>query len=300
MTSCKILSDELVALIDLHHQLDELLRSLTESASSEKLAQAQTLKKQIKDISDSFDQTINFEKETIYRELIGLEHYFGPDAIQATFGFFPKEVPPIPYTREQLIQAKKDGYRLILRVDTDNNGNALTMAHLCTIATGNKKLLYKTDWYQTEPFYTDQSVKLGWKLVGGSFLDYSTDRTFDEQRIFIRRDLINSKTITKAESDTYSDDYIDQIYRRTPVEIIYDEAMLLKITGKKGCLENKYVQSSVFLSEDDESVYTSVGVGLPDSVNSGIRGGGYGDGLFYLCTFDPYSSFNGPGVISLR
>lgn len=50
------------------------------------------------------------------RELLGTESVFGPEEVQAVFGFELQAVPSIPYSEQLLAEAKKNGEQLVLRI----------------------------------------------------------------------------------------------------------------------------------------------------------------------------------------
>ena len=83
--------------------------------------------------------------------------YFGPDEVMAVHGKLhglklPKICPPIPWSEEELCQARAAGTHLILVAPN------LTMKQMVearnNLGTDGGKLLSKIDWYASEPFYT--------------------------------------------------------------------------------------------------------------------------------------------------
>lgn len=70
------------------------------------------------------------------QEIMG-DQFLGPAAVERTFGFElkPEDIPEIPYTKEQLEQAKKLGERLVLRIHQDNKGKPLTFKRIEEILT---------------------------------------------------------------------------------------------------------------------------------------------------------------------
>ncbi|MEI6627041.1 MAG: MoxR family ATPase [bacterium] len=108
------------------------------------------------------------------------DNFYGREEIKNTFGIelARYEVPAIPYTPEQLEQAKELGESLILRINQDAEGNAMTMKRINQImapkmakySDSGKLLCNPDDWYKNEAFYKKQSLKTEWKLVGGSFV----------------------------------------------------------------------------------------------------------------------------------
>ena len=52
------------------------------------------------------------------REILGEDNFIGPEDIHNTFGFTPETIPPIPFSRKEIVRAKELGQQLILYVDT--------------------------------------------------------------------------------------------------------------------------------------------------------------------------------------
>lgn len=122
------------------------------------------------------------------------ENFLGPEAIQATFGFVPDVVPPIPWTETELEEAKTRNEILILQTDKDQNGNPISMKWMNEKVGGktgdNKKLLYSNDdsgalkpdaWYKAEAFYLNEPVTAGWKLVSKETIADTTAKNYLEQ-----------------------------------------------------------------------------------------------------------------------
>ncbi len=111
------------------------------------------------------------------REIMG-DNFYGPEEVASTFGFelSKEEIPKIPYSKEDLEKAVKLGESLILRISHDAEGNPMTMQRINQImdpklVEGKEgRLLYDTDWYKNESFYTKDSLTMEWRLVGGSFV----------------------------------------------------------------------------------------------------------------------------------
>ncbi|MFA5431865.1 MAG: hypothetical protein WC319_03220 [Candidatus Paceibacterota bacterium] len=95
-------------------------------------------------------------------EIMG-DRFFGPERIKTYMNIDVKDVPEIPYSPETLKQAVVSGANLILRIDSDNNGNTLTMEEL------QKKLRFKGGsnslGFLQEKFYKNDHPNAEWKIV---------------------------------------------------------------------------------------------------------------------------------------
>jgi len=189
------------------------------------------------------------------REIFGKD-FLGPEAIKATYGveLTPdelQEVENIPFTREELEQAKQLDMMLVLRIPRLGEGKTerpLTIdsvrelfAKGDTLGDPNKKkqkIFYgKKDasWYDKEKFAIQDTPKLGWGLVTKSVLPESLSQNWDEQEKILKKWAKDNKIDPKT------------VRRRTPVEVTYD-ALIYYGANKESLLEDKYdwtgVQSS--------------------------------------------------------
>ena len=159
------------------------------------------------------------------RELMGA-NFYGQEEIKNTLGIdFPKtEIPPIPFSPDQLTQAKALGERLILRVSHDTAGQPLTLKRINEImtprlaASEEGKLLYNTDWYQNENFYKTTALKTEWQLVGGSFIPDSTNKNYIHQTRILRNHLKSLKSLTETEEQQSSDQKLQELSEQMGVD----------------------------------------------------------------------------------
>lgn len=195
-------------------------------------------------------------------------NYFGPEAVGKLLGISVRSerFPLIPFSKEELEQAKRLGQMLVLRADKAPDGTPLTMQRLQTLlqkkfdAEKKGKVLYNTDWYKDETFFTGEAPERGWALVGGQVLPDSTSKNYLEQTRVLADYLVNEAfkgipfpaIYSKAVSEFYrqidtieglmSSDWqeaakqlsalqINQLTRQTPAEALYD--MLLQTQNKK-------------------------------------------------------------------
>ena len=141
----------------------------------------------IMDLSDLLNQRliVKCPKDAEKAKEIMKGDYFGPEAVKTAFGIeIPdSEIPPLPYTLEQLEQAKELGEILILRVSHDNSGRPMTMEQINEIMQPRMKSKIfcdyrpgEGDWFKSEDFYKKDFIKTEWKLVSRSFLPDVTSK----------------------------------------------------------------------------------------------------------------------------
>ena len=190
------------------------------------------------------------------KEIFGKD-FLGPEAIQTTFGveLTPdelQEIESIPFTREELEQAKQLGMILVLRVPRLGEGKTerpLTIESARELfAKGDslgdpkkkkQKVFYGKkgeSWYDGEKFATQDTPNLGWSLVMKSVLPDSLGKNWDQQE----------EVLKKWAKDNNIDHSL--VKRRTPVEIAYD-TLIYYGENKESLLENRYDWSSVQSSD---------------------------------------------------
>lgn len=210
--------------------------------------------------------------------------FLGPQAIEKAFGIkvASSELPSIPFTEEELLKAKDLGQFLILRIGKFSNGDFLSMQNMANRlraqfqAAGKGKILYNTDWYKDETFYTTEVPKTRWALVSKTVIPGSSGKNYLEQtqalsdllmsgRIFggqsyprEYKDALEEFGTKKAElagqmadQDYYNQHWkeiaeelselsINKLLRQTPVEVVYDLLLRFQNTNDERLLENLY------------------------------------------------------------
>ena len=92
------------------------------------------------------------------------------------------EIPPIPYTEEELKKAKDFGASLILRIGEDGSGTPMTIEHMAELTApwieekGLDRLFEPSGYIEGDEVYTSDTPKLEWKLVGDSFPTHSEEQ----------------------------------------------------------------------------------------------------------------------------
>jgi hypothetical protein len=94
------------------------------------------------------------------------DRFYGPKRVEEAFDIKVERVPDIPYNLETLKEAAELGASLILRVDSDQHGNPLTiksmkMRHKIRNNIEGGEIID----VEQEPFFTKDHPKLEWKIV---------------------------------------------------------------------------------------------------------------------------------------
>ncbi len=300
-------------------KLEEIIRTIEwkdESTSKRKAFEEEEEEKTNvgkKNAKNSTNPEVHDVELDSVREKIGKENFFGPEEIEAAFGFSlsKSEIPLCPYTFIELQEAKERNEMLILRVETDDDGKDLSMEHINELAKGrvSGKLLYDIDWYKDESFFKKEKPRVGWALVSKECIDSSLDKDYIEQTRALRDSLEKIGALSDEELEECSDEKLDEIkkfmnkdydknwkkaaeqlaelainknHRRTPVEALYDFILRFKSTEERS-LENTYDWTNTRTSDG-----SLVFVGNADSKGAYVYGGGPRSSLVYL------------GVVSVR
>ena len=219
------------------------------TSTQKKVEQALDTAKREGLIPDKKEGSVEFEE---VKEIFGKD-FLGPEAIKTTYGIelTPdelQEIENIPFTREELEQAKQLGMMLVLRVPSIGEGKEakpLTIDQIREKFSGGdtlgdpkekkKKMFYRSKgdgWFDKEKFALEGTPKLGWGLVMKSVLPDSLSKNWDQQEEVLKN-WAKQNNIDPA-----------LVKRRTPVEIVYD-TFLYYGENKETLLEDKWDWSGV-------------------------------------------------------
>ena len=214
------------------------------------------------------------------KEIFGKKDVLSIEEIEKTFGIKVRaeDVPNIPFSKEELKRAKELNQFLILRVDKAKDGTEITMKKMYEMLSeefkkeGHGKILYDTDWYEKEEFFTKDKPKLSWSLVSKEIIPDSNSKNYLEQteRIidYVKDSVFKGKTMPKEYQDALkefaekkselqrlmNDDWqkatqlladlaITKLTRQSPAEFIYDVLAYFK-NNKERLMENIYTWTS--------------------------------------------------------
>lgn len=210
------------------------------------------------------------------KEILG-EDALGPEAVEATFGFSPEDIPQIPFSMEELERAKELNQFLELRVDKTADGKPLDMNKMHELLqpefTRNNqgKILNSygqaDSWYKNEDFLKDVP-RASWVLVSKDVIPNSLSKNFLQQTEvianYLKTDIFKDQEMPEAYKEAIeefeakkagiqailtsnwqeaakqlSELKLNQLTRQLPVETMYDFLMYFK-NNKKRLLESKY------------------------------------------------------------
>ena len=206
--------------------------------------------------------------------------FFGPQQVEKAFdvSLAAREVPRIPFSREDLERAKELGQMLVLRVSKASDGTALSMVKLNGLtkeklkkARKGKALADEAGWKKDEQFYTTEAPETRWALVSKELIPDSTSKNYlDQTELLVSylKDKVfrGMAGLPRAYTDAIaeyeaakgaigasigadpgwqdaakrlSELKINQLSRQTPVEAFYDILVRLLNTGERS-LEATY------------------------------------------------------------
>jgi len=218
------------------------------------------------------------------QEIMGAD-FLGAEAVEKTFGFMPEVVPALPFSENDLERAKELNQFLVLRLDQTTDGKPLTMKEINKMLEkqikkeGKGKILFDTDWYKNENFFTKDTPKLSWALVSKAEIPSSTSKNYLQQTEQVTKYLADAvfkdidldkvpqeyveamaefeaqkadiKDLMSIDPTTglaknwqeaarrLSELKINQLTRQSPVEVLYDFLMYLQNNNSR-LMESKY------------------------------------------------------------
>lgn len=120
--------------------------------------------------------------------------FFGPADIEKVFGVRLDAVPEIPFSKEELVIAKKLNQQLIYQHDVMDVKNpvsgkiernvSVTLKNLkkfFTKAHDGKEVFHDLDWYENESFWKQEKPRAGWRLTSKDLLPNSTSKSYLKQ-----------------------------------------------------------------------------------------------------------------------
>ncbi len=153
------------------------------SKPAESLPKQAKLSKPAEDLS-----TANIK---IAQEIMGSENFLGPKEVFNTFGVKLKksEIPPIPFSKEELKTAARLNQKLILRISTAKDGSPLTMQKMNEeleekFETVDKGAILYDNERKDEEFFTTETPtksKAQWALVSTKIIPNSFRENYLEQ-----------------------------------------------------------------------------------------------------------------------
>jgi len=253
------------------------------------------------------------------RAIMG-DEFFGPDEVKTALGYDLDKslIPEVPFSTQELIDAKADGQFLILYATETADGKPITMKRLNAdleakfARDGKGKVLYDTTgWYKNEQFFTTFAPRQAWRLVTKEVIPSSTSHNYLEQTDDIARHLSNSvyagRTLPADYQEAFAEFYaqraeieglmtsdwkeaarrlaileMNSMFRQTPVEALYAGLVYFQNRDQR-LLETTYAWTNTQMSDG-----SLVDVGRADAKGVGVDG------------WDPDRSNGGVGVVLSR
>ena len=191
----------------------------------------------------------------------GKEFFLGPEDIEQTFGFKveAKDIPLIPFSREEIELHQKLGDMLVLNLDKTSDGTPLTIEEMTERAmqgigsniiekdvSGNpaKYLLYndqfdeqgklKTSaWFSDEDEIKKQTPKLGWQFVSPNIIPDSTSKNY----------LAQTELLIKSAKEKLFNNNFPLEYQEAEEEYLREKSKIAEFIKN-----NNYVEAARILS----------------------------------------------------
>lgn len=237
-----------------NEQLSTLRESLRQAIDEGDLQRAGELKEEILPQLEALKEKLGMPFERA-KEIMG-EDYLGPEAVEETFGIKLKEknIPGVPFTKEELEMSKKNGQFLILRVNEYKKHKEPMNIRNMRYRSSIKGLEIIT------AVQSDSIPRAGWALVKDkasfAFRDYLRETEdlaqyisfkmdeglvkFPEKYVEALHELENQKPyletmmrMTKPDAQALADLQINRLGRQSISEAVYDTCVYYK---KKGTL----------------------------------------------------------------
>ena len=229
--------------------------------------------------------------------------FFGIEEVKKAFGIELREadIPALP-SKEELERHAKLGHTLRLRVNKAPDGKPLTMQKMNellsdTFEKDGDKVLYDTDWYENEDFFTKETPDLCWAFTSDTLLPDSTEKNYLEQTQLLADYVTNTlfagkplppaylvavdefkklkKNLEKLMDSNWEEAAkqlsvlkLNRLMRHTPAEALYDFFQTYRNKGER-ILEDNYTWTPVLSSDG-----YLVGLGGCDSGGACVGGDG--------------------------
>jgi MoxR-like ATPase len=162
--------------------------SLDKAAQSGDFSHVGAIKDDIEERLKNLESSLHTKEGVSFKEAADImgPNFFGPDKIKKALTLeFPGKIPEIPFSKE-ILEKLKDTHQLILyggeRLLTHDSPPCRDLYNILDQKKKDgTKLLYDTDWYNNEQFFTKDSSELRWKIVSKDLIPNSTSKNYLEQ-----------------------------------------------------------------------------------------------------------------------
>ncbi|MDO8507941.1 MAG: hypothetical protein Q7S53_05265 [bacterium] len=250
---------------ELSDELSVLKESFVLALDEGDMQKAAGLKEEIEPYLSLMQEELGMplEKEREEAQEVMKGDYLGPEAIEKALGvrIERKNIPKIPFSKEDLEIAKKCGQFLILRVDKEADGEPLTMPQISWRYKERKgrSALHIHEAFHDSNFVNKETPSVGWALVTVVGREEPIDISFQEEtellidhlqsNIFKGRKLpeVYEEAIQEYEemkseierANVPHSNYllsrlkINNLLRPKPVDILYDAVVSSIVRGKR-------------------------------------------------------------------
>lgn len=123
------------------------------------------------------------------QEIVGRD-FLGPNelhALRTRLGIMlpkPTDIPAIPFSREELVRARRAEHLLILGIPVASDGEPLTLMKMRERfgidPSRSEPCFYNQDWYLNEPFACETAPELQWYLIRKAVTEESRGKNPDD------------------------------------------------------------------------------------------------------------------------
>ncbi len=203
--------------------LEQVHTSISPREARVALTQAQELKEKLEKEVNEFSPEFGISQEQA-REIMG-EDFYGKERIKAAFGFElnDADIPEIPYTKEKIEWAKKEGMMLMLFLDRDHEGNPFTPKRIGEIFESTSKDVGDRNFFaydtnirhvSQQDFFTTETAPRRWRLVAKKMVAHSYQKNYIQQTKELRNILDTWGVLTDKERAESSEEELQKIELR--------------------------------------------------------------------------------------
>ncbi len=185
--SCDNANEQLARIHELKQQFNDVYADIHQSDEHKQLVL--TIKLQLETAIKTLRNQLGTRIDSAH-DVMTDENFFGPDDVEHAFGvqLKPHEIPPIPFSIEELERARELGQFLILRINHESDYEPLTMEKMEFLLSESfkeegGKIFKDYSWYKKQKFFTSDTPDVIWALTSHELIPNSTNQNYLEQTI---------------------------------------------------------------------------------------------------------------------
>jgi hypothetical protein len=199
------MNDKCQKILDILISIKANKESFDKSAETLSLVDMQNVKAEIDRLLEEVNELTIYEvAKSIMRN-----NFFGPDDLKTTFGFEvkPEHIPPIPFTRQELEQARAAGLLLVLRRPVHGDADKMTLLSIAADYTSKssqyiRDLVSNANWVRQFGYANHETIRPGWALtgvIGPAKKNILQQTTFIKEKIqYLTKNTKTPDTISRA------------------------------------------------------------------------------------------------------